>query len=84
MIITELASAFHAVMKQFESTRDIAEKRRIGSDMTNASMGHMVRVQLCSALAKLMLDGMKPYRLNGLVVDDIWKVTVAFCSEGES
>ena len=82
-IVTEVGSAFHEIMVQFEKSRDLAEKKRIGSDMTNTAMGHMIRGRFCSALAVLILDGLRPYRLEGLVTDDIWKVTVAFCNEGE-
>ena len=82
-IITEIGSAFHEVMVQFEKSRDLAEKKRIGSDMTNIAIGHMIRGRFCTALATLLLDGLRPYRLEGLVTDDIWKVTVAFCNEGE-
>ena len=81
-ITTEIGSAFHEILEQFGRTRDIKEKERIGSDMTNVAIGHMIRGRLCSALAGLLLDGLKPYRMEGLVVDDIWKVTVAFCQEG--
>ena len=81
-ITTEIGSAFHEILEQFGRTRDIKEKDRIGSDMTNVAIGHMIRGRLCSALAGLLLDGLKPYRMEGLVVDDIWKVTVAFCQEG--
>lgn len=69
-------------MVEFEKSRDMAEKKRIGSDMTNVAMGHMIRARFCSALAALVLDGLRPYRLEGLVSDDIWKVTTAFCNEG--
>ena len=74
-ITTEIGSAFHEVLEQFGCTRDLKEKERIGSDMTNVAIGHMIRGRLCSALAGLLLDGLKPYRMEGLVVDDIWKVT---------
>ena len=80
--ITEIGKAFHEIMSHFEKTRDHSEKKRIGSDMTNPAMGHLVRGQFCSALATLLLDGLRPYRLEGLVQDDIWKVTLAFCNEG--
>ena len=70
-------------MVQFEKSRDLAEKKRIGSDMTNIAMGHMIRGRFCSALAAMILDGLRPYRLEGLVTDDIWKVTVAFCNESK-
>ena len=82
LIITEIGSAFHEIMVQFEKSRDLAEKKRIGSDMTNITMGHMIRGRFCTALAALVLDGLRPYRLEGLLTDDIWKVTVAFCNEG--
>ena len=82
-IVTEVGSAFHEIMVQFEKSWDLAEKKRIGSDMTNITMGHMIRGQFCSALAAMILDGLRPYRLEGLVTDDIWKVTVAFCNEGK-
>ena len=61
----------------------MAEKKRIGSDMTSITMGHMIRGWFCSALAAMILDGLRPYRLEGLVTDDIWKFTVAFCNEGK-
>ena len=82
VIVAEISSAFHDVMQQFECTRLVKEKKRIGSDMTNVAIGHMIRGRFCSALARLILDGLKPYRMEGLVVDDIWRVTVAFCNEG--
>jgi len=82
VIVAEISSAFHDVMQQFECTRLVKAKKRIGSDMTNVAIGHMIRGRFCSALARLILDGLKPYRMEGLVVDDIWRVTVAFCNEG--
>lgn len=69
-------------MEQFEASRDQAEKKKIGSDMINASMGHQIRGEFCTTIARLLLDGMRPYRLEGLIQDDIWKVTVAFNNEG--
>lgn len=77
-----MGRVFYEIMSHFEKTRDHSEKKRIGSDMTNTAMGILIRGQFCSALAMLLLDGMRPYRLEGLVQDDIWKVTLAFCSEG--
>ena len=69
-------------MEQFEVSRDQAGKKKIGSDMVNVAMGHLIRGEFCTAIAKLLLDGMKPYRLEGLIQDDVWKVTVAFSNEG--
>lgn len=83
-IVTELGTAFHHIMEQFEVTRDQAEKKKIGSDMINASMGHTVRGEFCTAVARLILDGLKPYRFEGLIQDNIWKVTVAFSNEAQS
>ena len=83
VIVTEIGSAFHEIMIQFEKSRDLAEKKRIGSDMTNISIGHMIRGRFCTSLAALVLDGLRPYRLEGLVNDDIWKVTNGFCNEGK-
>ena len=82
VLVTEVGSAFHAIMELFGQSRTIASKKRIGSDMTNPAMGHLIREHFCSALSKLMLDGLLPYRLQGIVQDDIWKVTVAFCKSG--
>ncbi len=82
-IVTEIGMAFQVILAQFEKTRDVEEKKRIGSDMMNVDMGHMVRGRFCSAIARLILDGMKPYRMEGLIIDDIWKITTAFCQEGE-
>lgn len=83
VIVTEVGTAFHEVLSQFEHTRDSEEKKRIGSDMINAPLGHVIRGRFCSAIARLLLDGMRPYRMEGLITDDIWKVTLAFCHEGE-
>ena len=71
-------------MSLFGQTRDNAEKKKIGSDMTNPNMGHMIRGRFCSALARLLLDGLRPYRLQGIVQDNIWDVTIAFCNAGTS
>ena len=84
VIVTEIGSSFHEIIIQFEKSRDMAEKKRIGSDMTNIAIGHMIRGRFCSALAALILDGLRPYRLEGLVTDDIWKVTTGFCNEGKN
>ncbi len=69
-------------MEQFEVSRDQAEKKKIGSDMVNVAMGYLIRGEFCTAIAQLLLDGMKPYRLEGLIQDDVWKVTTAFSNEG--
>ena len=82
VLVTEVGSAFHAIMDLFGETRSVSSKKRIGSDMTNQAMGHLIRGRFCSALSHLMLDGLRPYRLQGIVQDDIWKVTVAFCNAG--
>ena len=82
MLATEIGTAAQQILSQFERTRDNEEKKKIGSDMTNHVMGSMVRGRFCSAIASLLCDGLKPSRLGGLVQDDIWKVTVAFCHEG--
>ncbi|XP_064387985.1 uncharacterized protein LOC135336189 isoform X2 [Halichondria panicea] len=84
LIVTEIGTAFHHVMEQFEVSRDQAGKKKIGSDMVNVAMGHLIRGEFCTAIAKLLLDGMKPYRLEGLIQDDVWKVTVAFSNEAQS
>ena len=81
--MTEVGTAFHNILKQFETTRDHAEKKKIGSDMINVSMGHVVRGEFCSAIAHILLDGLRRYRFEGLVQDDVWKVTVAFSNEGQ-
>ncbi len=69
-------------MNLFGKTRDNIEKKRIGSDMTNPTIGHLIRGRFCSAIARIMLDGLRPYRLQGMIQDNIWKVTTAFCSAG--
>eukprot|EP00731_Ephydatia_muelleri_P017763 Em0010g861a len=80
-LVTGVGGAIHSVLAQFEQTRSVEEKKRIGCDMTNPNMGHLVRGALCTAMARVLLDGLKPYRFQGLVTDDIWKVTSAFWQE---
>ena len=82
-IVTGVGLAIHSVLAQFEQTRSVGDKRRIGSDMTNPNMGHLVRGALCTAVARVLLDGLKPYRFQGLGTDDIWKVTLSFWQEGK-
>ena len=82
-LVTGVGGAIHSVLAQFEQTRSVEEKKRIGCDMTNPNMGHLVRGALCTAMARVLLDGLKPYRFQGLVTDDIWKVTSAFWQEGK-
>jgi hypothetical protein len=82
-IITAIGAAAHDVVSQFEQTRDTEEKKRIGSDMVNSGMGFTVRGRFCSALAGLILEGLRPYRIQRLVLNDIWKVTAAFCQESQ-
>ena len=72
-IVTGVGGAIHSVQ-----TRSVEDKRRIGLDMTNPNMGHLVRGALCT-----LLDGLKPYRYQGLVTDNIWKVTSSFLQEGK-
>ena len=81
--MTGVGGAIHSVLAQFEQTRSVEDKRRIGSDMTNPNMGHLVRGALCTAVARELLDGLKPYRFQGLVTDNIWKVTLSFWQEGK-
>ena len=83
-IVTAVGGAINSVLAQFEQTRSVEEKKRIGSDMSNPNMGHLVRGSICTALARLLLDGLKPYRFQGLVSDDIWKVTSSFWQEGKA
>lgn len=78
MLVTDIGSSFHDIMNLFGKTRDNAEKKRIGSDMTNSAMGHLIRGKFCSALARLLLDGLRPYHLQGIMKDDIWDVMLAF------
>ena len=52
--------------------------------MINNDMGYTVRGRFCSALASLILDGLRPYRIQRLILNDIWKVTSSFCQEGTS
>ena len=82
-LVTGVGGAIHSVLAQFEQTRSVEEKKRIGCDMTNPNMGHLVRGALCTAMARVLLDGLKPYRFQGLVTDNIWKVTSAFWQEGK-
>ena len=82
-IVTGVGGAIHSLLAQFEQTRSVEDKRRIGSDMTYPNMGHLVRGALCTAVARVLLDGLKPYRFQGLVTDDIWKVTSSFWQEGK-
>ena len=48
-IVTGVGGAIHSLLAQFEQTRSVEDKRRIGSDMTNPNMGHLVRGALCTA-----------------------------------
>ena len=41
--------------------------------MINNYMGYTIRGRFCSALAALMLEGLKPYRIQRLVVNDVWE-----------
>ena len=81
--MTGVGGAIHSMLAQFEQTRSVEDKRRIGSDMTNPNMGHLVRGALCTAVARVLLDGLKPYRFLGLVSDDVWKVTSSFWQESK-
>ena len=83
VLVTEVGSAFHHVVEMFAQTRDISSKKKIGSDMTNPAMGHLIRGPFCSSLVSLLLDGLRPYRFQGIVQDDIWKITTAFCNSGK-
>ena len=83
-IVTAVGGAINSMLAQFEQTRSVEEKKRIGSDTSNPNMGHLVRGSICTALARLLLDGLKPYRFQGLVSDDIWKVTSSFWQEGKA
>lgn len=50
--------------------------------MTNETLGHMIRGRFCSAIASLLLDGVKLQRLGGLVQYDVWKIVNSFIQEG--
>ena len=83
VLVTEVGTAFHEVVEMFATTRDMASKKKIGSDMMNPTIGHLIRGHFCSSLATLLLDGLRPYRFQGIMQDDIWKITIAFCTSGK-
>lgn len=82
-IVAEIGAAFQEIMAQFEKARHLDDKKRAGSDMHNDSIGHIVRGRFRTAVASLLLDEMKPYLLEGLILTDVWSVAVAFCKEGQ-
>ena len=46
-------------------------------------IGHMIRGRFCSAVASLLMDGLKLPKLVGLIQHDVWKVINSFCQEGK-
>ena len=83
-ITTEIGAVFQEILAQFEKARHLDEKKRVGSDMTNASIGHMIRGRFRAALTCLLSDGLKPYLFEGLVLTDVWTIVTSFCKEGET
>ena len=81
-VTTEIGSAFHEILDLFSSCKSMEEKKRIGSDMTNVQIGYLIRGRFCTAIAWLLLDGMKVQLFGGLVTRDVWKVVGAFVQEG--
>ena len=43
----------------------------------------MIRGRFCSAVASLLMDGLKLPKLVGLIQHDVWKVINSFCQEGK-
>ena len=42
-----------------------------------------MRSYTCPAILSVLLDGKKPYRFEGIVIDSLWDVIVALCKAGE-
>ena len=81
-IVTHIGSAFNEVLEIFSKSKSTDEKKRLGSDMTNEKLGHMVRGAFCTSIASLILDGVKLQRFGGLIQHDIWKLITSFHQEG--
>lgn len=82
MLATNIGSAFMEILGLFKGSLSLDEKKKIASDMTNESVGHMVRGRFCTSVAMLLLDGVKLQKLGGLIQYDVWKLVTSFCQEG--
>ena len=52
-------------------------KEVLGDDSKTEAIGHLVRGPFCSAVAALITDGMKRFRMGGLVRNNLWHVVQA-------
>ena len=46
-------------------------------------VGQLMRCYTCPAILSVLLDGKKPYRFEGIVIDSLWDVIVALCKAGK-
>ncbi|XP_062512554.1 uncharacterized protein LOC134188384 [Corticium candelabrum] len=72
------------VIQHFSSTRDAQEKEVLGDDSKTEAIGHLVRGPFCSAVAALITDGMKRFRMGGLVRNNLWHVVQASVAKSDN
>lgn len=55
----------------------------MGDEAMNPVVGQLMRCYTCPAILNVLLDGKRPYRFEGFVIDSLWDVIVALCKAGK-
>jgi hypothetical protein len=71
-IVQAVEQAVGTIIQHFSVTRNAQEKEILGDDSKTVAIGHLVRGYLCSAIAGVLADGMKPFRMGGLKKNNLW------------
>ncbi|XP_065884487.1 uncharacterized protein [Dysidea avara] len=84
VLVQNLNKAVQDILQHFGTVRQEAEKAKLGDEAVNPVVGQLMRCNTCPAILSVLLDGKKPYRFEGIVIDSLWDVIVALCKAGSS
>lgn len=87
-MLAEVSKAAEALVAHFSKSKDPFDKLRLGSSIETPEIGELVLSQLCSAVAQVINDGLKPYESGlhvfGRVHITVWRVAEASAEPGPS
>lgn len=56
----------------------------MGDEAITPVVGQLMRCYVSPAILNVLLDGKKPYRFEGFVIDSLWDVIMALCKAGNN
>eukprot|EP00050_Salpingoeca_kvevrii_P003791 m.233577 g.233577 ORF g.233577 m.233577 type:complete len:1306 (+) comp10882_c0_seq1:72-3989(+) len=79
--VTRLHAAVEEILVYYSSASlsPVADRANLLDDSKHETIGHLVRKNLCSALAQILVHGLLPTRMAGLIKNTVWTFVVASC-----